>query len=128
PVKEVGGQADDALEVALADERAADVGLCIAAKQDPVREDARAFTRALQRADNVQEVRIVSLLGRWRTEGLEAIVGVIEWVDADDLRHSATDLGRGVELALALSALSGEVPHEVLVGITEDVVAVSAVL
>jgi hypothetical protein len=34
----------------------------------------------------------------------------------------------GVELALALAALGGEVPHEVLVGVTQDVVVLGAVL
>ena len=47
--------------------------------------------------------------------------------DADDLGHDAADLGRGVELALALAALAGEVPHEILVGIAEDVVVLGAV-
>ena len=36
--------------------------------------------------------------------------------DAEDLGHDAADLGGGVELALALAALCGEVPHQVLVG------------
>ena len=48
--------------------------------------------------------------------------------DADDLRHDAADLGGGVELALALAALGGEVPHQVFVGVAEDVVALGAVL
>ena len=40
----------------------------------------------------------------------------------------AADLGRRVELALALAALGGEVPHQVFVGVAEDVVALGAVL
>ena len=40
----------------------------------------------------------------------------------------AADLGGGVELALALAALGGEVPHQVFVGVAEDVVALGAVL
>ena len=48
--------------------------------------------------------------------------------DADGLGHDAADFGRGVELALALAALGGEVPHEILVGIAEDVVVLGAVL
>ena len=48
--------------------------------------------------------------------------------DADDLGHDAADFGRGVELALALAALGGEVPHEILVGVAEDVVVLGAVL
>ena len=48
--------------------------------------------------------------------------------DADDLGDDAADFGRGVELALALAALGGEVPHEVFVGVAEDVVVLGAVL
>ena len=227
-VEQVGGQADDALDVALADEGAADVGLGVAAEQHAVRQDARAFAGALERADDVQQVGVVALLGGRRAEGLEALVGVVERIeagapalvgerrigddvveglervavlelgigqrvalhdergrvvvqdhvharqaagggvlflpverdggaglvahlqqqragaaggvvdggggaglgvaDADDLRHDAADLGGRVELALALAALGGEVPHQVFVGVAEDVVAVGAVL
>ena len=49
-------------------------------------------------------------------------------MDADDLRHDATDFGGRVELTLALAALGSEVPHQVFVGIAEDVVALGAVL
>ena len=48
--------------------------------------------------------------------------------DADHLGDDAADLGRGVELPLALAALGGEVPHQVLVGVAEDVVVLGAVL
>ena len=48
--------------------------------------------------------------------------------DADDLGDDPADLGGRVELALALAALRGEVPHQVLVGIAENVVVVSPVL
>ena len=63
-VKQVGGQADDAFDVALADEVAADVGLGIAAEQDAVRQDAGAFAGALERADDMQQVGVVALLCR----------------------------------------------------------------
>ena len=53
---------------------------------------------------------------------------VLRVADADDLRDDAADFGGGVELALALAALGGEVPHEVFVGIAQDVVALGAVL
>ena len=58
--------------------------------------------------------------------GSGAGLGVLRG-DAEDLGHDAADLGRGVELALALTALSGEVPHEILVSIAEDVVVIRAV-
>ena len=48
--------------------------------------------------------------------------------DAEDLRHDAADFGGGVELPLALAALGGEVPHQIFVGVAQDVVAVGAVL
>ena len=47
--------------------------------------------------------------------------------DADHLRHDARDLGRRVELPLALARLRGEVAHEVLVGVAEEVVAAGPV-
>ena len=81
-VEQVGGQADDALDVALADQVAADVGLGIAAEQHAVRQDAGAFAGALERADDVQQVGVVALLGGRRAEGLEAVVRVVERVEA----------------------------------------------
>ena len=62
-------------------------------------------------------------------QGAGAASGVIDGgaggggcvADADDLGHDAADLGGGVELALALAALGGEVVHEVFVGVAEDV-------
>ena len=46
--------------------------------------------------------------------------------DTDHLGEDAGDLGRRVELALALARLGGEVAHQVLVGIAEQVVTFSA--
>jgi hypothetical protein len=62
-VEQVGGQADDALDVALADQVAADVGLGVAPEQHAVRQDAGALAGALERADDVQQVGVVALLG-----------------------------------------------------------------
>ena len=47
--------------------------------------------------------------------------------DADHLRHNARDLGRRVELPLGLAGLGGKVPHQVLVGVAQQVVALGAV-
>ena len=47
--------------------------------------------------------------------------------DANHLRHDAGDLGRGVKLPLALARLGGEVPHQVLVGVAQEVVALGPV-
>ena len=81
-VEQIGGQADDALDVALADEVAADVGLGIAAEQHAVRQDAGAFAGALERADDVQQIGVVALLGGRRAEGLKALVRVVERIEA----------------------------------------------
>src|ERR1022692_431503 len=227
-IKEVGRQADDALEIALAHEGAPNVGLGVAAEEDAVRENACAFAIAPERADDVEEVGIVALLGGWDAEGLESQVGVVAGIDAvapglvaegrigdyvvegfdgvavfefgigqgvallnvrpgivvqdhvhagqaggggvlflpvegdlgagfvahfeekgagaaggvvdggaggggrvadaHDFRYDAGDFGGSVELAFALAAFGGEVAHEVLVGVAQDVVAFGAVL
>jgi hypothetical protein len=61
-VEQVGGHADDALDIAPADEISADVGLGIAPEQDSMRQDARALAGALERTDDVQEVGVVALV------------------------------------------------------------------
>jgi len=53
-VEEVRGQSDDPLDVALADEVAADVGFGVAAEERAVGQDAGAFARALQRPDDME--------------------------------------------------------------------------
>ncbi len=47
--------------------------------------------------------------------------------DAEDAGHDARDFGGGVELALALAAFGGEVAHEVLVGVAQNIVPIGAV-
>ncbi len=59
--------------------------------------------------------------------GAGAALGIVR-ADADDLGDDPADLAGRVELALALAALRGEVPHEVLVGVAEDVIVLRAVL
>ena len=76
-VEEVGGQADDALDVAFADEGAADIGFGIAAEEDAVGQNAGAFAGALERADDVEQIGVVALPGGRRAEGFEAVVGVL---------------------------------------------------
>jgi len=232
-IEEIRGQPDDGLDVAALHEVLADDGLGIAAEEDTVRENARAFAAGLERADDVQQVGVVALLGGRHAvvrEALEGVVGRVEAgapafvaerrisddvvegleltggvgeeragqrvallderrgvvvqdhvhpgeaggggvlflpverdldvfavarlvadlqqqrtgaaggvvdgrvvarlgvADAEELRHDAADLGRSIELPFALAALGGEVPHQVFVGIAEDVVAVGAVL
>ena len=55
-------------------------------------------------------------------------MGRLGLADTDNLGHNPADLRRSVKLAFALAALRGEVAHQVLIGIAEDVIAVSAVL
>ena len=52
-VKEVGGQADDAPDVALADKTAANIRLGVAPEQHAVRQDAGAFAGALEGPDDM---------------------------------------------------------------------------
>ncbi len=49
-------------------------------------------------------------------------------MDADDLGHDAADFGGSVELAFALATLGSKVPHQVFVGVSQNVVAVGSVL
>ena len=104
-VKQVGGQADDAFDVALADQVPADVGLGIAPKQNTVRQNAGAFAGAFQRAHDVQQIGVIALLGRRRAEMLEALVRVVERVDAGAPafvaeRRIGDDIVEGFELAV----------------------------
>jgi hypothetical protein len=48
--------------------------------------------------------------------------------NADDLGDAAADLGRRVELALALATFGGEVAHQVFIGVAQDVVVLGAVV
>src|SRR5207248_9505975 len=70
-----GGQAEDGLELAGADVLLADDGLGIAPEEDAVRENAVAFARALQGADDVQQVGVIALL-LWRHAPGEALESV----------------------------------------------------
>ena len=58
---------------------------------------------------------------------VDGLVGRLRAADADDLGHDAGDFRRGVELALALARLGGEVAHQVFVGVAQQVVALGAV-
>src|SRR5690606_9435741 len=62
-VEQIGGQTDDALENAGADEVLADGGLGVAAEKDAVGQDAGGLGGALHRADDVEQIGVVALLG-----------------------------------------------------------------
>ena len=81
-IEQVGGQADDPLEVALADQRAADVGFGVAAEEHAMRQDAGALAGALERAHDVQQVGVIALPGRRHPEGFKAVVLIVERVEA----------------------------------------------
>ena len=225
-VEEVGGEPDDSLDPAALDEIAPDGRFAVAAEEHAVRHDDRALAGTPERRDEVQQVGVISVLGR-RLAVVEAavfVVGRVEAVrpglvgergvgdgevealeaprpigelrggecvvapdlgclaavqdqvhprhrpgrdvlflpvdrqpvrrrvggldeerpgtargivhglvqpgvrpDPDNLGHDAGHLRRGVELPLALPRLGGEVPHEVLVRVAQQVVAVGAV-
>jgi hypothetical protein len=216
------------LDVSFAHQLPANLSFSIAAKKNAMRQDARAFAGAAERADDMQEVGVIALLGRRRAEGLESLIRVIGsiyagapaligkrrirddiverfegislhklWIGervplhnqrrgivvqdhihpgqcagggvlflsverdfdagliahlqqqrsraaggiidrsgtayfrimySQDLRDDPADFRGGVELAFALAALRGKVPHQVFIGIAQDVVAIGAVL
>src|ERR1039458_4481448 len=58
------------------------IGFGVAAEEDAVWEDACALAGASERGNDVEEVGIVALAGGRRAEGFEALVGVVEEVDA----------------------------------------------
>ena len=45
----------------------------------------------------------------------------------DDLRHDAGDFSRRVELAFAFAGVLGKVPHQVFVGIAQQVVSIGSI-
>ena len=49
PVEQIGRKTDDAFNIATADEFSTDVRLLVAAEEDTVRQDNRAFASALER-------------------------------------------------------------------------------
>ena len=81
-VEEVGGKPDDALDQAVPDETAADVGLLVAAEEDAVRHDDRALAGAVERCHKVQEKGEIAVPGRRLTvfEPAVFIVGRVETV------------------------------------------------
>ena len=85
----------------------------------PLQRDVLAgLSRHLQQQRAGAAGRIV---GRGRGDG---VLGR----NADHLGDDAADFGGGVELALALAALRGEMPHQVFVGVAKDVVVLGAIL
>jgi len=81
-VKQVGRQTDDAFDVTFSNQVLADVGLGVAPEQYAVRRDASALPCAFQRTDDMQQVGVIALLVRRRTEILVAPVRIVKRVDA----------------------------------------------
>lgn len=81
-IEQVGRQADDAFDVAMADQVLANVGLGIATEQHAVRQDACGLAGAFERADDVQQVGKVPLFGGWHAKGVKPAIGVVKRVDA----------------------------------------------
>ena len=85
-VKQVGRQADDAFDIALPDDVAADIGLGIAPEQYAVGQNDRALAGAFEGFDDVQQKGIVAVfLGRL------AIFKPLKWV-VRDIDPAAPDL------------------------------------
>src|SRR6185437_12072251 len=80
-VKQIGWQPNDALNVALPHEGAADVRLCIATEQHAMRQNTRAFASGLERTNNVEQIRVVTLLTRRGAEWLEALVRIVKRIE-----------------------------------------------
>jgi hypothetical protein len=80
-VKEIRGQADDAFDDAALDEIPADDAFGIPAKEDAVRENARAFASALQRTDDVQQIGVVALSRGRDAVMLEAMEGIVRRIE-----------------------------------------------
>lgn len=81
-VKQVGRETDDAFDVAFSNQVLADVGLGVAPEQYAVRQDASALPCTFQRTDDMQQVGVIALFVRRRTEILEAPVMIVKRVDA----------------------------------------------
>jgi hypothetical protein len=60
--------------------------------------------------------------------GLDSVGSRPRLADADDLSHDAADLSGRIKLALALATLRGEVTHEVLVCVAQNVITFGTVL
>ena len=78
-IEQVGGQADDALNIALAHQRPPNGGLGIAAKQHPVGQNHRRLARTLQRFEDVQQKGIVAVFIR-RCAVLKPLEGVFRHI------------------------------------------------
>ena len=68
-VEQVGGQADDAGQHTAGHQLPADSGLGIATEQHAVRQNAGALAAGFQAAQDVQQVGVIALLGRWHAPG-----------------------------------------------------------
>ncbi len=66
----------------FADKITADVRFCVAPEEHAVRQDAGAAPRAFERTDDMEQVSVVALLPRRRSERFEAFVGVAQRIEA----------------------------------------------
>ena len=74
------------------------------------------------------------LVGGFEQQRARATSGIVDGLvragigaDTDHLRYDARDLGRGVELPFALPGLGGEMAHQVLVGVAQQVVSLGPI-
>ena len=76
--------------------------------------------------------RFISDLEQQRTGAAGRVVGgggraAVFWTDPNDFGDDPADFGRRIELAFAFAALGGEMPHQVFICITKNIVAIGAV-
>jgi len=80
-IEQVGRQADDALDVAAADDILADGCLGVAAEEHPMGQNHRALARAFERLEDVQQEGEVAVLLR-RHAILKAMINIVTGVEA----------------------------------------------
>ena len=56
------------------------------------------------------------------------MLGTVEFIDAKELCHHTTYLGRCIELSLTLTALGSKVLHQIFICITQKVIISSTVM
>ena len=79
-VEEVSRETDDPLDIPLQDEILPDLRFGIAAKEDAVGKNAGAFAGGFEGTDDVEQIGVISLLVRGRSELLESLIGVIGYI------------------------------------------------
>ena len=82
PIEEVGRQSDNAFDESALDKLRADVLLCVASEQDPVRQDDGSLSVCLERCEDVKQEGVVAIF-LWRhSKARKPTELVVFWVNA----------------------------------------------